>query len=325
MTSATSPGVATRPSGCDRPHSATTSSVDRPLPNCAADVRSMGVSTDPGQTAFTRIPSSAWSTAIARTRLSSAPLPIEYAATLFCAAYAWTEATTTTLPPRGSFGTNAWQAKKTPPTLTAITSSYTEPGVSTTVPYRWTPAAQTSASTSPASVAIAARAARSATSTARPVTSSPSSASKAASAAASRSRATTRSPAATNRSTAPRPIPAAPPVTTTVRPPPTPPPEAAFCPPEAAFDCCGIWFLSELTEGEAPGEEALGGEEQDHGRERDEQTAGKHGRQRSTAVRALQAGQRRHDRSDRVGLREREAEQQVVPHEGGLQDEDRGQ
>lgn len=43
-------------------------------------------------------------------------------------------ATTTTLPPRDSNGTNAWQAKKTPPTLTAITSSYTWYDVSVTVP-----------------------------------------------------------------------------------------------------------------------------------------------------------------------------------------------
>ena len=63
-------------------------------------------------------------------------MPIEYAATPCCAAYAWTDETTTTLPPRGINGTNDWQAKKTPPTLTAITSSYVGAGVSTTVPYR---------------------------------------------------------------------------------------------------------------------------------------------------------------------------------------------
>ena len=97
-------------------------------------MRSIGVSTEPGQTALTRIPSAAWSTAIARTSASRAPLPIEYAATSCCAAYAWTEATTTTLPPRGISGRNDWQAKNTPPTLTATTSSYVAAGVSTTVP-----------------------------------------------------------------------------------------------------------------------------------------------------------------------------------------------
>ena len=52
----------------------------------AADIRVMGASMQPGQTALTRIPSLAWSTAIARVKASNPPLDVEYAATLFCVA-----------------------------------------------------------------------------------------------------------------------------------------------------------------------------------------------------------------------------------------------
>src|SRR5690606_8284826 len=54
-TSATSAGLATRPSGWVRPHAATVSSTVCSPRNRPAAQRSIGVSTEPGQTALARI------------------------------------------------------------------------------------------------------------------------------------------------------------------------------------------------------------------------------------------------------------------------------
>jgi hypothetical protein len=74
MTSATSSGLATLPRGCILPQFSRVSSTLSPPLNRSADHRSIGVSTEAGQTAFTLMFSSAWSRAIARVRALIPPL-----------------------------------------------------------------------------------------------------------------------------------------------------------------------------------------------------------------------------------------------------------
>ena len=137
-TSATSRGAATRPIGCIRPQPATTSSSAAGLPSLKrrAEARSIGVSTEPGQTALTRTPVRASSRAMARTSASSAPLLAAYAGTSVCVPWAWTDETTTIdpRPLRRRWGKAARAARKTPLTLTAKTSSQVASSVSTTLP-----------------------------------------------------------------------------------------------------------------------------------------------------------------------------------------------
>ena len=122
-----------------------------PSLNSRAECRSIGVSTEPGHTAFTRTPYGASSIAIARTSAPSAPLPAVYAATFACVATACTDDTTTIapFPERRRCGRAARAARKTPLTFTANTSSQVFSSVSATVPYRWIPAEVTSTSSRP--------------------------------------------------------------------------------------------------------------------------------------------------------------------------------
>ena len=76
MTSPISAGWAGRPSGCIAPQSLTTSDGSRPSANRAAALRSIGVSTEPGQTQFTRMVG-AWSIAIAFVSATTPPLEAE--------------------------------------------------------------------------------------------------------------------------------------------------------------------------------------------------------------------------------------------------------
>src|SRR5205823_2006682 len=82
--------------GCISPHETTACSGSSE--NFAAAARSIGVSTLPGSTALTRIPG-AWSTAIARVRLTIPPLAAAYATTPRCAASACTDAMLTIADP----------------------------------------------------------------------------------------------------------------------------------------------------------------------------------------------------------------------------------
>src|SRR5687767_6990956 len=95
MASAISSGLPIRPSGVRSASvsiALTRSSVETPA-------RSIGVSTAPGRTALTRIPSGARSRAAARASATSAPLLVAYAATPREVASAWTELTLTIAPP----------------------------------------------------------------------------------------------------------------------------------------------------------------------------------------------------------------------------------
>ena len=74
---------------------------------------------------------------------------------------------------------------------------------------------------------------------------------------------------------------------------------------------------------ESAHEDPLDGEEEDEGRQGDEQGAGQGHRRSGLGELALQRGQGRHDRADRLVARERQPEEEVIPDPGELQDEDR--
>ena len=94
------------------------------------------MSIDAGHTAFTRTPSAAWSTAIARVSEISAPLLATYAAAPGCAAWACAEETLTIAPPPRSriSGIAALDIRNALVTFTASTSAHSSSLVSTTVP-----------------------------------------------------------------------------------------------------------------------------------------------------------------------------------------------
>lgn len=96
----------------------------------------------PGATALTRMPWSAWSRAIARTRPRAAALAAAYAATEVCVAMPWTDETTTIEPPPSSaiIGAAACAARYAPLRLTSCTTSQVAWLVVTTVPCRSMPA-----------------------------------------------------------------------------------------------------------------------------------------------------------------------------------------
>lgn len=214
MAAATSWAVTRRPVGWRAPSAARSAAG-----SAAASSRrpTHGVSTVPGLTQFTRMPSRTWSAAMARVSERTAPLLAEYSARCGRPAVAAIEQVLITEADAESrrYGRAARVVRTIPRTLTSRTRCHCSSGLSSTVPVAPMPALLTRMSIPPSASAAPWTAARTARSS---QTSALKRRSGGRAPLGSRSRTATWAPRSLSRWAVARPMPEAPPVTRAVSP-----------------------------------------------------------------------------------------------------------